>query len=129
MMSPLEQAGGAGRAVGRGRLDAHAGLAGQLVKAHDAARQRHVLSGDADIAAAHPALADQPRGDELDGSRRDREADALRHADDRGVDADDLARGGDQRPAGIAGVERRVGLDDAVDQPARAGAQASGRAR
>ena len=31
--------------------------------------------------------------------------------------------GGDQWPAGIARVQRRVGLDHAVDQPARTGAQ------
>ena len=31
----------------------------------------------------------------------------------------------DQRPAGIAGIERGVGLDDAVDEPARARAQAA----
>ena len=115
--------GGAGRPVGCGRLDPHRGLARQFVKAHDAARQRHVLPGDADIAAPHPALADQPRGDKLDRRRRDRKADTLGHTDDRGVDADDLAGGGYQRPAGIARVQRRVGLDHAVDQPARAGAQ------
>src|SRR5215472_17797888 len=93
------------------------------MKAYDATGQRHILAGDPDIAAPHPALADEPRGDELDGGRRDRKADPLRHADDRRVDADDLARRGDQRPAGIAGVERRVGLNDAVDQPAGPRAQ------
>ena len=123
MMSPLVSP--AARAAPSGAVDwiAHRGLARQFVKAHDAARQRHVLPGDADIAAPHPALADQPRGDKLDRRRRDRKADTLRHADDRGVDADDLAGGGYQRPAGIARVQRRVGLDHAVDQPARAGAQ------
>ena len=88
MMSPLSSPAARARPVGCGRLDAHPGLAGELVEAHDPPRQRHVLSGDPDIAAPHPAVADQPRGDELDRSRRDREADALRHADDRGVDAD-----------------------------------------
>src|SRR6516165_4498425 len=93
------------------------------MKAYDATGQRHILAGDPDIAAPHPALADEPRGDELDGGRRDREADALRHADDRRVDADHLARRGDQRPAGIAGVECRVGLNDAVGEPAGPRAQ------
>ena len=45
------------------------------------------------------------------------------HADNCGIDADDLAGRGHQRPAGIARVQGRVGLDHAVDQPARAGAQ------
>ena len=39
------------------------------------------------------------------------------------------AGAGHQRAAGIARVQRRVGLDDAVDQAPRAGAQACGRAR
>ena len=47
-------------------------------------------------------------------------------AGDRGVDADDAAVAVDQRAAGVAGVERGVGLDDVVDDPrrlARAGRQ------
>src|SRR6202022_2542467 len=43
-----EDAGGACRAVGRGRLDADAALALELMEAHDAARQGDALSGKAD---------------------------------------------------------------------------------
>jgi hypothetical protein len=43
---------------------------------------------------------------------------------DRGrIDPDDLPKGIDQRTAGIAGVERSIGLDDIVDQPAIIGPQ------
>ena len=49
----------------------------------------------------------------------DGEADALRRQDDRRVDADDVARRIDQRPAGIAGIERGIGLDDVVEQTSR----------
>ena len=45
----------------------------------------------------------------------DRKADALRAAgarEDRGVDADELAGHVDQRAAGIAGVDRGIGLDE-----------------
>ena len=61
------------------------------------------------------------------GVAGDGKADALRAPDHRGVDADDLAARGHQRPAGIAGIERGVGLDHVLDQPAAARA-ASGRA-
>ena len=44
-------------------------------------------------------------------------------ADHGGGDADDLAGGIDQRAAGVAGVERGIGLDDRRDRPAVAGAQ------
>ena len=43
---------------------------------------------------------------------RDGEADALAVAGDRGVDADDLAARVEQRAAAVAGVDRRVGLDE-----------------
>ena len=53
----------------------------------------------------------------------DGKADALCAADDRGVDADDLAPRGHQRAAGVPRVQRRVGLHHVVDQPAVLGAQ------
>ena len=69
-------------------------------------------------------LAEHPRRG-LDG---DREADALRARDDRGVDAEHAAARVEQRAAGVAGVERRGVLDDAVDQAVVAAAQRCGRA-
>lgn len=46
----------------------------------------------------------------------------LRAVDHGGVDADDFAGRRHQRSAGIAGVERGIGLNDVVDQPAGRGA-------
>jgi hypothetical protein len=42
---------------------------------------------------------------------------------DRRVDADDLTRAVDERAAGVAGIQRRVGLNHAFHEPARARAQ------
>jgi hypothetical protein len=47
----------------------------------------------------------------------------------RGIDADDLAARRHQRAAGIAGIERGIGLDNVVDQPAGARAQAAAERR
>ena len=49
---------------------------------------------------------------------RDREADAHRAArlrEDRAVDADQVAGGVDQRAAGIARIDRRIGLDEVLE--------------
>ena len=46
----------------------------------------------------------------------DREADPLRGRNHRGVHADDFAATRDERPAGVTGVQRRVGLNDVVDE-------------
>ena len=60
---------------------------------------------------------------QIGGVDADGEADPLRRGDNRGVDADHAAGAGDEGAAGIAGVERRVGLDDAVEEASAAGAQ------
>ena len=64
-------------------------------------------------------------GDDIGGGLdRDREADALVAAAlalDLRVDADHLAGAVDQRPAGVAGVDRRVGLDHVADREAVGG--------
>ena len=111
---------------GTARLDADdedGRLGRQAEVAHDAGQQRHGLAGDPDVAAAHAAIADQPRRDELGGVDGDREADALGGLDDGGVDADHLAARVDQRATGVARVERGVGLNHVFDQPTRAGLQ------
>ena len=123
--SPSRRPGGRRRTVRLHRHDEHAGRHRELVRARDRARNRHVLPGDADVAAADAAVANQPRRDEPRGVARDREAQALRRQNHRRVDADHLAARRHQRTAGVAGVERRVGLDDVVHQPARPRAQRS----
>ena len=78
---------------------------------HDAAVEREGLAADPEVAAEHPAVLHQLRDDLGGDVDRDREADRLRAADDRGVDADHLAARVQQRPARVARVQRGVGLD------------------
>src|SRR5258708_25891841 len=86
----------------------------------EAAMQRHGLAGYADEAARDAAVADQPRGNERRSVDADGEADPLRLGDDGSVDADDFAARVDERTAGVAGIQRGIGLDDVVDQASTA---------
>ena len=66
---------------------------------------------------AHVRTAERLAGDRLGHDRpgdvdRDGEADAVAVRGDGGVDADDIAAGVEQRPARVARVDRRVGLDE-----------------
>ena len=84
-----------------------------------ARRERAGAAGDADPGAPHAAVAHQRRDDPAGGGvdrHREPEPDA-RH---RGVDPDHAAAAVDERAARVAGVQRRVGLDDVVDDPRRA---------
>src|ERR1700722_17796303 len=81
-------------------------------------RDRRALAGYADISAPHIAMADDLRQHELRGVAGDCKTDALRAADDRGVDPDHFGGGRHQRTAGITGIERRIGLDHVFDGPA-----------
>ena len=79
-------------------------------RAHRCVRSRRGCGGYAEQGVlghlAGAQLVDQRLG-RVDG---DGEADVLGLAGDRGVDADDLALHVEQRPAGVAGVDRGVGL-------------------
>ena len=81
-----------------------------------------------EVGPAHPAVAQQRLDDPpRRGVHRHREPQP--GARDRGVDPDDAARRVGERAAGVAGVERGVGLDDVLDHPARppaAGGQRAG---
>ena len=87
----VEQAGAARRAVGLDGDHEDAGGLRQVVEARDAAEERDVLAGDAEVAAADAAVAQERGQDGVDGVDRHREAEALAAGDDRGVDADDVA--------------------------------------
>ena len=85
-------------------------------------RQRPRAAGDPEVGAPEAALRHQ-RADDLprrvvDG-HREPEADAR----DRGVDADDASASVGERAARVARVQRRVGLDHVVDDPAAPGRQ------
>ena len=123
IMSPALSPARPAAEFGLDRAHDHGALLRQPEGAAAALRDRGLLRGDADEGAAHAAVPDQFAEHEACGIGGDREADALRAHDDGGVDADDFAARGDQRPAGIAGIERGIGLDHVVDQPAVARAQ------
>ena len=74
------------------------------------------LSHDAEIGAAHATSGKQLAHDPLGGIDRDREADALGRANDRGVDADDARPRVDQGAAGVSRVQGHVALNDVLDQ-------------
>ena len=79
---------------------------------------RDVLRLDADPAAHDLAGADDRLHHRLRGRDRNRKADAERAAAariDRGIDAEQVAVGVDQRAARIAGIDRGVGLDEVLE--------------
>ncbi len=72
---------------------------------------------DAEEAAHDLPLLAKLRQDGLERVDRNGEPDVLGRPEHRGVDADDLAVDVDQRPAGVAEVDRRVGLDVVLEAP------------
>src|SRR4051812_27957102 len=94
-----------------------------MIGAGDRAEQGNGLAADAEVAAANASILDQPARDPTREVAGNGETDALRGADDGRVDADHFATGVEQRATRVAGIQRRIGLDDVVDGPARLGAQ------
>src|SRR5712691_3820271 len=97
-----------------GTILEHVGHEDPALRGHPEPRRQlvgQVLDGDAE-----PPAHDTPLGDQLghdftghvDGNR---EADALPGRDDRGIDADDTPVEIEQRPARVARIDGRVGLD------------------
>lgn len=113
--------GESGCGAGARRLDGNnhdAAFHWQVVKADHAAVQRNVLPAHSDVAAPHFAVADQAPRDKRRRIDRDGEAQALRRQNHGRVNANHFAARIHQRPAGVPRVQRRVGLNDVVDQPA-----------
>ena len=67
------------------------------------------------ISAADVAVTDDLRQHELRGVARDRKADALRAAMIAVLMPITSPSTIDERPTGVAGIERRIGLDDVLD--------------
>src|SRR5713226_4427511 len=76
------------RAVPLERHNQDSALNGEVIVAHDSARKRNVLPGQADITATDFAVANETTGDELGGVNRSSETDPLRRQNHRRVDAD-----------------------------------------
>ncbi len=77
-------------------------------------RQRAGPAGDPEVGPPHPAVGDQGRDDPL-GRRAHRHGQPEPDACDGGVDADHVPAAVRQRAAGVARVQRGIGLDDVVD--------------
>src|SRR5262249_4688226 len=97
--------GGHERSLGAADVEALRELRGERLDADTEPAARHVAGGG--------QLADDGLG-EVDGNRETNADRATAAAQDRGVDADDLAARVDERATAVARVDRRVGLDEVV---------------
>ena len=91
---------------------------GRESEAATARRQRTRPAHDAQVGPPHPPVLDE-RAEDAPRSRVDRDGEPEADAGDGRVDADDPATRVGERAAGVARVQRRVGLDDVLDEPAR----------
>src|SRR5204862_6522762 len=107
--------------VGIEIVDGHAARLLEMVVGVGSPVNRPGLDGDGEVGSNRATVADQERLDALRGIAGYGEADALRHGDDGGVDADHLTTRVNQRTAGVAGIEGRVGLNDVLDGAAPLG--------
>jgi hypothetical protein len=70
------------------------------------------LNADTEPAPNDPTLLHQLLQNLLRHVRRNRKADALCEIDDGRIDADHFPREIEERPAGISGIDRRIGLNE-----------------
>ena len=81
------------------------------------------LRHDTDIAAPDAAIAQEAAGHKFRGIDANCETQALGRQDGRGIHAYHTAVGGNQRSAGVAWIQRGIGLNHVIDQTARVRAQ------
>src|SRR5262249_7609772 len=91
--------------------------------AHQLAWQRHILSGDADIAALDATVFNEPSSHERCRIDGDGKTDTLGRENDRRIHADHVTARCDQRASRVARIEGSVGLNDVIDESARLRAQ------
>ena len=113
------QAGLTRRAVLFERDDQNRSFDRQIVVTHEPARQRYVLTGNADKAARNASVANQFSGDKFRRVDSRGKTNSLRRPDNRSIDANHLSVGSHQGTAGVAGIERRISLNYIIDQAAR----------
>ena len=111
-----------GRATGVDGADEGAARLGQAMLVRHARREHHLLETNPKKSAAHAPVGEDLRDHEPRRIAGNREAEPLA-AEDRGVDPNDMPLGVEERAAGVARVERRVGLDHPFDRPPRRAAQ------
>src|SRR4029077_6049994 len=102
----------------RDRHHDNAVFAGKIVKAHQAAMQRHSLRLGANVAAADSSVAQQASGNKFRGIDSDREAQALRHGNHGGVHAHHLSGGIHQRAPEFPGFsDASVWMTSSISRP------------
>src|SRR5437773_9199701 len=101
----------------------------QIVITGDLSPNRNILSGHADVTSTNAPVANESAGNKLGPIDRDRKPKSLRRLYHRRIYADNLSAGIYERAARVSRVERRVGLNDIVDQAARSRSQASTQGR
>src|SRR5205085_4384269 len=82
-----------------------------------------VLPADADVAATNPTVLDQPTGDIFGRVHGDGETNPLGRQDHGRVHAYHFSARVDQRAAGIARIQRGIGLENVVHEPAGLGTE------
>src|SRR5258708_30260330 len=87
---------------------------------HDSPVNGHSLACNPNPTPANALFLEQPARNEFCGAAGDGEANALGRKNYCGIDADDLTARIDQRTARIPRVQRRVGLDNIIDESAGA---------
>src|SRR6266850_2986044 len=114
--------GNSGRAAGSGDFDEQAFLNGQVQRLAQPATNGQGLH--AEVRAVDTAVGNQIVGDAFRSVDGDGEADAGSGSAERvdgGIDADHFTVRVDERAAGIAAIDGRVGLDGFVDEGGLAG--------
>ena len=121
----LTQSGDRGWTVGFDGDDLHGLRDRQRMAPRDDAVDRPRLPDDSKVGTADTAPSEQLTYHPLGGVNRNGEADALGHANDGRVDSDHPCPRVNQGAAGVARVQRDVGLNDVLDQLSRATSQGS----
>src|SRR5689334_15742843 len=89
------------------------------------AKERHVLTRDSQVPAPHSPIAEQRRQHRNHRADRNGKAKPLPSRDDGGIDAHNRAVARHEWPAGVPRIERRIGLNDLIDEPAGTRSQRS----
>src|ERR1700741_3932625 len=88
----------------------HSGFNRQLVVTNNTARDRNVLSGEANVTSANSAISDQSPSDKFRCIDRSCETDSLSWKNHRGIHADNFASSIYEGPAGVSWIQRRISL-------------------
>src|SRR5687768_13156428 len=89
------------------------------MESRHATKQRDALSCQAKVPAPDASVPQQRRQDGDDGADGNGKAQPLTARDDGGVDANHAAVARNEWTSGVAGIQRRIRLDDVFDQPSR----------